>query len=164
MSTHQILIVEDEKEIRRFVRLALEGEGWKVFEAENYQRELIESGTRQPDLLILDLGLPDGDGLDLIRDLRKWSSIPIIVLSAREDESQKVAALDAGADDYLTKPLASANYSHESVSPYVVLAKRHKKTHNFNLVILRSILLIGLSLSKMKNYTLLPLNSACSAS
>lgn len=105
MSTnHQILVIEDEKEIRRFVRLALEGEGWKVFEAENYHRGLIESGTRQPDLLILDLGLPDGDGLDLIRDLRQWSSIPIIVLSAREEESQKVAALDAGADDYLTKP------------------------------------------------------------
>ncbi|WP_331273584.1 two-component system response regulator KdpE [Providencia rettgeri] len=105
MSTnHQILVIEDEKEIRRFVRLALEGEGWKVFEAENYHRGLIESGTRQPDLLILDLGLPDGDGLNLIRDLRQWSSIPIIVLSAREEESQKVAALDAGADDYLTKP------------------------------------------------------------
>ncbi|SUC26103.1 KDP operon transcriptional regulatory protein KdpE [Providencia rustigianii] len=104
MTPHQILIIEDEKEIRRFVRLALEGEGWKVFEAENCQRGLIEAGTRQPDLVILDLGLPDGDGLDLIRDLRKWSSIPLIVLSAREEESQKVAALDAGADDYLTKP------------------------------------------------------------
>ena len=104
MSTHQILIIEDEKEIRRFVRLALEGENWKVFEAENYHRGLIEAGTRKPDLLILDLGLPDGDGIDLIRDLRKWSSIPVIVLSAREEESQKVAALDAGADDYLTKP------------------------------------------------------------
>ena len=104
MSTHQILIIEDEKEIRRFVRLALEGEGWKVFEAESYQRGLIEAGTRQPDLLILDLGLPDGDGIDLIRDLRKWSHIPVIVLSAREEEMQKVAALDAGADDYLTKP------------------------------------------------------------
>lgn len=104
MSPHQILIIEDEKEIRRFVRLALEGEGLKVFEAENCHRGLIEAGTRRPDLLILDLGLPDGDGLDLIRDLRQWSSIPIIVLSAREDESDKVAALDAGADDYLTKP------------------------------------------------------------
>ena len=104
MGTHQILIIEDEKEIRRFVRLALEGENWKVFEAENYHRGLIEAGTRQPDLLILDLGLPDGDGIDLIRDLRKWSSIPVIVLSTREEESQKVAALDASADDYLTKP------------------------------------------------------------
>lgn len=104
MIPHQILLIEDEKEIRRFVKLALEGENCKVFEADGYQRGLIEAGTRKPDLIILDLGLPDGDGVDLIRDLRQWSQIPIIVLSAREEESQKVAALDAGADDYLTKP------------------------------------------------------------
>jgi len=101
--TH-ILIVEDEKEIRRFVRTALESEGFKVFESETLQRGLIEAGTRKPDLVILDLGLPDGDGLDYIRDLRHWSSIPIIVLSARTDEADKIAALDAGADDFLTKP------------------------------------------------------------
>ncbi|CAM3507824.1 two-component system response regulator KdpE [Rouxiella silvae] len=101
--TH-ILIVEDEKEIRRFVRTALEGEGMKVFESETLQRGLIEAGTRKPDLIILDLGLPDGDGLDYIRDLRHWSSIPIIVLSARTSEEDKIAALDAGADDFLTKP------------------------------------------------------------
>ncbi len=99
-----ILIVEDEKEIRRFVRTALEGEGMKVFESETLQRGLIEAGTRKPDLVILDLGLPDGDGLDYIRDLRHWSSIPIIVLSARTGEEDKIAALDAGADDFLTKP------------------------------------------------------------
>ncbi len=104
MIPHQILLIEDEKEIRRFVKLALEGENCKVFEADGYQRGLIEAGTRKPDLIILDLGLPDGDGVDLIRDLRQWSQIPIIVLSAREEESQKVAALDSGADDYLTKP------------------------------------------------------------
>lgn len=103
MITH-ILIVEDEKEIRRFVRTALESEGFKVFESETLQRGLIEAGTRKPDLVILDLGLPDGDGLDYIRDLRHWSSIPIIVLSARTDEADKIAALDAGADDFLTKP------------------------------------------------------------
>ncbi len=99
-----ILIVEDEKEIRRFVRTALEGEGMKVFESETLQRGLIEAGTRKPDLVILDLGLPDGDGLDYIRDLRHWSSIPIIVLSARTGEEDKIAALDAGADDFLSKP------------------------------------------------------------
>ncbi|MCC3702321.1 two-component system response regulator KdpE [Rouxiella badensis] len=104
VSPINILIVEDEKEIRRFVRTALEGEGMKVFESETLQRGLIEAGTRKPDLVILDLGLPDGDGLEYIRDLRHWSSIPIIVLSARTSEEDKIAALDAGADDFLTKP------------------------------------------------------------
>jgi len=98
------LIIEDEPQIRRFVRAALEAEGWQVHEAGTQQRGLIEAGTRKPDLLVLDLGLPDGDGMDLIRDVRQWSSVPIIVLSARADEGDKVAALDAGADDYLTKP------------------------------------------------------------
>nr|WP_196246614.1 two-component system response regulator KdpE [Yersinia pseudotuberculosis] len=104
MSPTHILIVEDEKEIRRFVRIALESEGWRVFESETLQRGLIEAGTRKPDLIILDLGLPDGDGLNYIQDLRQWSAIPIIVLSARNNEEDKVAALDAGADDYLSKP------------------------------------------------------------
>lgn len=103
-----VLIVEDEKEIRRFVRSALESEGWRVFDADTLQRGLIEAGTRKPDLIILDLGLPDGDGLDFIRDLRQWSSIPVIVLSARSEESDKVVALDAGADDYLSKPFGVA--------------------------------------------------------
>ncbi|MDX6842360.1 two-component system response regulator KdpE [Hafnia paralvei] len=103
-----ILIVEDEKEIRRFVRSALENEGWRVFDADTLQRGLIEAGTRKPDLIILDLGLPDGDGLDFIRDLRQWSSIPVIVLSARAEEFDKVLALDAGADDYLSKPFGVA--------------------------------------------------------
>ncbi|WP_032487379.1 response regulator, partial [Yersinia pestis] len=104
ISPTHILIVEDEKEIRRFVRIALESEGWRVFESETLQRGLIEAGTRKPDLIILDLGLPDGDGLNYIQDLRQWSAIPIIVLSARNNEEDKVAALDAGADDYLSKP------------------------------------------------------------
>ena len=99
-----VLIVEDEKEIRRFVRLALQNEELKVFDADTLQRGLIEAATRKPDLVILDLGLPDGDGTDFIRDLRQWSAIPVIVLSARSDEQDKIAALDAGADDYLTKP------------------------------------------------------------
>ncbi|WP_050879103.1 two-component system response regulator KdpE [Yersinia frederiksenii] len=104
MTPTNILIVEDEKEIRRFVRIALEGEGWRVFESDTLQRGLIEAGTRKPDLIILDLGLPDGDGLTYIQDLRQWSAIPIIVLSARSNEEDKVLALDAGADDYLSKP------------------------------------------------------------
>jgi two-component system KDP operon response regulator KdpE len=98
------IIIEDEPQIRRFVRAALEAEGWLVHEADNLKKGLTETGTRKPDLLVLDLGLPDGDGLELIRDVRGWSSVPIVVLSARSDEADKIAALDAGADDYLTKP------------------------------------------------------------
>ena len=100
----QALIVEDEPEIRRFVKSALENEGCRVHEAGTLARARIEAGTRKPDLLIVDLGLPDGDGIDLIREVRAWSQVPVIVLSARDGEEQKIAALDAGADDYLTKP------------------------------------------------------------
>jgi two-component system KDP operon response regulator KdpE len=103
----RILIVEDEADIRRFVRLALESEGHEVFEADGVQRALIEAGTRRPDLVVLDLGLPDGDGVDFIRDLRGWSAVPVIVLSARSSEADKIAALDAGADDYLVKPFGA---------------------------------------------------------
>ena len=98
------VVVEDEPQIRRFVRSALEAEGWQVFEAGTLKQGLVEAGTRRPDLVVLDLGLPDGDGVDYLRDLRGWSSVPVIVLSARSDETDKIAALDAGADDYLTKP------------------------------------------------------------
>jgi two-component system KDP operon response regulator KdpE len=98
------LIVEDEPQIRRFVRMALEGEGWQVYQSETLQRGLIDAAARTPDLIILDLGLPDGDGIALIGAVRGWSPVPIIVLSARVDEHDKIAALDAGADDYLTKP------------------------------------------------------------
>jgi two-component system KDP operon response regulator KdpE len=98
------ILIEDEAQIRRFVRAALEAQGWQVHEAETAKRGLADAGTRKPDLLIVDLGLPDGDGIDLIRDVRGWSNVPILVLSARTDESDKIAALDAGADDYLVKP------------------------------------------------------------
>ncbi len=99
-----VVLIEDEKQIRRFVRDALETEGFRVFEAETVRQGLVEAGTRKPDLIILDLGLPDRDGIDFIRDLRNWSELPLIVLSARTNEADKIAALDAGADDYLTKP------------------------------------------------------------
>ena len=98
------LLIEDEPQIRRFVRAALEEEGWMVHEAATAQRGLADAGTRSPDLIILDLGLPDGDGIDLIGEIRKWSKVPVIVLSARTGEGDKITALDAGADDYLTKP------------------------------------------------------------
>ena len=102
--TPNIIIVEDEKQIRRFVRSALEAEGCRVFEAETGKQGLVEAGTRKPDLVIIDLGLPDMDGVELIRDLRSWSEVPILILSARTTENDKIVALDAGADDYLTKP------------------------------------------------------------
>lgn len=98
------LLVEDEPQIRRFVRAALEETGWQVFEADTMRRGLIEAGTRKPELIVLDLGLPDGDGVAFISELRAWSTVPVIVLSARAAEADKVRALDAGADDYLTKP------------------------------------------------------------
>ena len=107
MSTPVAIVIEDEPQIRRFVRGALEAEGWQVHEAGTLREGLAAAGTRQPDLLVLDLGLPDGDGVSLIRDVRGWSGVPIIVLSARTDEADKIAALDAGADDYLTKPFGT---------------------------------------------------------
>jgi len=98
------ILIEDERQIRRFVRTALEAEGWNVVETDTLKQGLTDTGTRKPDLVILDLGLPDGDGMEFIRDVRGWSKVPIIVLSARVDEQDKIGALDAGADDYLTKP------------------------------------------------------------
>ena len=98
------ILIEDERQIRRFVRTALEAEGWCIHEAETMRAGLTDAGTRRPDLIILDLGLPDGDGVQFLRDLRGWSKVPVIVLSARVGERDKIEALDAGADDYLTKP------------------------------------------------------------
>ena len=104
---YSILVVEDEAAIRRFVRLALGAEGHTVHEADSVARGLIEAGTRRPDLVVLDLGLPDGDGIEVIRGLRSWSTVPVIVLSARSQEADKIAALEAGADDYLVKPFGA---------------------------------------------------------
>lgn len=98
------LLVEDDKQIRRFVRTALEDQGWIVHEADTAARGLSAASTRRPDLVILDLGLPDADGIDFLHDLRAWSDVAVIVLSARAGERDKIDALDAGADDYLTKP------------------------------------------------------------
>lgn len=103
-NAHAILVIEDEPQIRRFLRTTLEATGYRVIEAENGQRGLIEAGAHKPDLVLVDLGLPDMDGVEVIRRIRAWSSMPIIVLSARSEETQKIAALDAGADDFVTKP------------------------------------------------------------
>ncbi len=104
---HQILIIEDEPEIRTVVRVLLEAEGYRVVEADTAVRAEIEARSHKPDLLLVDLGLPDGDGLKVIRKVRAWSPVPVIVLSARTMEEQKIAALDAGADDYVTKPFSA---------------------------------------------------------
>ncbi|MFZ2845013.1 response regulator [Psychrobacter sp.] len=101
-----LLIIEDEAHIARFIKTAMEQEGYQVYTADSSHRGLIEAATRRPDLLILDLGLPDGDGCDVIADIRTWSSLPILVLSARSDEQDKIKALNLGADDYLVKPFS----------------------------------------------------------
>ena len=100
----KVLLIEDERQIRRFVRAALEEDGCTVIEAETMAEGLARAGSEKPDLLILDLGLPDGNGVDLIRDVRGWADTPIVILSARAQENDKIDALDAGGDDYLTKP------------------------------------------------------------
>jgi two-component system KDP operon response regulator KdpE len=102
-----ILVVDDEKPIRRYLRTVLAAQGYSVSEAANGQDALTMTGKEHPDLIVLDLGLPDIDGLEVIRRLREWTLTPIIILSVREQESDKVAALDSGADDYLTKPFGS---------------------------------------------------------
>jgi two-component system KDP operon response regulator KdpE len=103
-----VLAVEDDPQIRRFLRTALAAESLEVVEAETGARALVEAAMRKPEVVILDLGLPDMDGKDVIRRLREWSDVPVLVLSARTQEAQKVEALDAGADDYLTKPFGAA--------------------------------------------------------
>jgi two-component system KDP operon response regulator KdpE len=104
MTESHVLVVDDDRAIRRFLRTSLTAHGYEVLEAENGQMALQEVMTHRPDLVILDLGLPDIDGVEVTRQLREWTEIPIIILSVREHEEDKIAALDAGADDYLTKP------------------------------------------------------------
>jgi len=99
-----VLVIEDEPEMRRFLRVSLSNNAYRVVESETARDGLAQASTRSPDLILLDLGLPDGEGLDVATELRSWTKIPIIVLSARGQEEDKIRALDAGADDYLTKP------------------------------------------------------------
>lgn len=108
MSDVGVVLVEDELPIRRFMRAALTAQGYRLYEAATGADGLVEVATRRPDVVIVDLGLPDMDGLDVIRRIREWSAVPIIVLSARGQETDKVAALDAGADDYVSKPFGPA--------------------------------------------------------
>jgi two-component system KDP operon response regulator KdpE len=104
---HHVLVVEDDQGIRDVLRVLLGTENYRVVEAQTAQRAQVEARSHKPDLMLVDLGLPDGSGLEVIRRVREWSSLPVIVLSARTMEEQKIAALDAGADDYITKPFSA---------------------------------------------------------
>ena len=104
---HSILVIEDDPAIRNVLRVLVQAEHYRVVEAATAARAVIEARSHRPDLLLVDLGLPDGDGLKVIRDVRAWSVVPIVVLSARTMETQKIAALDVGADDYVTKPFSA---------------------------------------------------------
>lgn len=118
----KVLVIDDEVPIRRFLRASLDPAEYKVIEAENAEGGIRAVATENPDVVLLDLGLPDGDGIDVARSLREWTEVPIIVLSARGQEADKVAALDAGADDYLTKPFGV----HE-LTARIRVALRHAK-------------------------------------
>lgn len=107
MSDARILVIEDEAPIRRFLRIAIESAGFAMLEAERGRMGIEKAATEAPDLVVLDLGLPDMDGKDVIAAIRGWSRVPILVLSVRDAETEKIAALDAGADDYVTKPFAT---------------------------------------------------------
>jgi two-component system, OmpR family, KDP operon response regulator KdpE len=117
-----VLLVEDEPQMRRFLRAALTGHGYRLVEAETASAGLTEAATRNPAVILLDLGLPDLDGLEFSRRLREWSRTPIIVISARGQEKDKVAALDHGADDYLTKP-----FGVEELLARIRVAERHQQ-------------------------------------
>src|ERR1041384_1283885 len=107
-NTTRVLVVDDEQAIRRYLRASLGAHGYDLFEAASGREALEMVPIARPDMMILDLGLPDLDGVDVTRSLREWSQIPIIILSVRNQESDKVAALDAGADDYITKPFGAS--------------------------------------------------------
>jgi two-component system KDP operon response regulator KdpE len=102
-----ILLIEDDTQMQRLLRIILQGHGYKLVESSTGQEGLMQAATRSPDIILLDLGLPDIDGLEVTRRLREWCEVPIIVISAREQEQDKIKALDAGADDYLTKPFGA---------------------------------------------------------
>ena len=130
-NTSKILIIEDERDIRRFLRTALETHHYQVLEAETLKQGLTEAAAQTPDLVILDLGLPDGDGTEFIHDFRHWSKAPVLVLSARSAEQQKIAALDAGADDYLGKPFSVGELL---ARVRALLRRQHDKTAATSLI------------------------------
>jgi two-component system KDP operon response regulator KdpE len=115
-----VVVIDDEVQLRRLLRVTLEANGYKVFEAPDGQQGLAEVAARHPDVVLLDLGLPDMDGVDVLLRLREWSSVPVVILSVRESEQEKVTALRNGADDYLTKP-----FSTEELLARLQVARRH---------------------------------------
>jgi two-component system KDP operon response regulator KdpE len=121
---HQILVIEDDASIRQVLQALLGSVGFRIVEAATAVRADIEARAHRPDLLLVDLGLPDGDGIAVIRSVRSWSPVPIIVLSARTMEDQKIAALDAGADDYISKPFSAA----ELLARVRAALRRHVRT------------------------------------
>lgn len=121
----RILLIEDEPQMRRFLRITLQSQGYRLTEATTGQEGLAQAAAHNPDLILLDLGLPDLDGLEVTQKLREWTRTPIIVLSAREQEQDKVRALDAGADDYLTKP-----FNAGELLARIRVARRHAARHN----------------------------------
>lgn len=122
LASLQVLIVDDEIQIRRFLRISLEANGYRVHEAVTGNEGLVRAAQLRPDILILDMGLPDADGVDILRRLREWTTMPVIMLTVRDADSDKVRALDAGADDYLTKP-----FSLDELMARMRVALRHTR-------------------------------------
>ncbi len=120
-----VLLIEDEPQMRRFLRITLRSQGFRLVEAETAHDGLLQAATHSPEIILLDLGLPDMDGLEVIRRIREWSAMPIIVLSAREQEKEKVRSLDGGADDYLTKPFGTGE-----LLARMRVALRHRRIHD----------------------------------
>jgi len=124
-SSPSVLVIDDEIQMRRMLRISLEGAGYRVFEAETGEQGLIETASRKPDVILLDLSLPDMDGVAVLKRLREWCPLPVIILSVRDGENEKVLALDAGADDFVTKPFHS-----DELLARLRVARRHASPHD----------------------------------
>lgn len=135
-----ILIIDDEIQIRRFLKITLEANNYHVEEADSGKSGIIQAAMAKPELIILDLGLPDMDGLDVVRQIREWSKVPVIVLTVRNDESDKITLLDAGADDYLTKP-----FSTGELTARIKVALRHAVHETDSPVFINGSLTVDLS-------------------
>lgn len=136
----QILIVDDELQIRRFLRISLEANGYVVHETATGQEGILKAAQLRPDLIILDMGLPDMDGLEVLKRLREWTQVPVIILSVRDSDHDKVAALDAGADDYLTKP-----FSMDELLARIRTAQRHAQPQQQNVIFTKGRLYVDLA-------------------
>ncbi len=140
MTTPRILVIDDEAPIRRFLKISLEAEGFGYLEASNGQEGLALAASQRPDLIVLDLGLPDLDGMTILKRVREWSALPIIILTVKNSETDKVALLDSGADDYLTKP-----FSVPELIARIRVALRHAQPQDADAVIRSGEIVIDLS-------------------